>query len=90
MVMGYANKYFLELMGWLYIRYVQKRPKELMINQDEIQVTYNFKDPIEILFDQLEMGQKHANAVNLTFSYQKMAYTSAAKIFATQEYTHAY
>ena len=28
-----------------------------MINQDEMQVTYSIKDPIEILFGQTETGQ---------------------------------
>ena len=34
MGMGYANKYFLELMDWLYVRYVQITPVELMRNQE--------------------------------------------------------
>ena len=34
MGMGYANKYFLELMDWLYVRYVQITPVELVRNQE--------------------------------------------------------
>ena len=57
MVMGYANKYFVELMDWLYVWYGQITPGDLMLNQEEMQATYNAEDPIEILFDQIETGK---------------------------------
>ena len=34
MVMGYANNSFVELVDWIYIRYVQITPRDLMSNQD--------------------------------------------------------
>ena len=37
MVIGYANKSFVELMDWIYVRYEQIIPRDLMRNQDEIQ-----------------------------------------------------
>ena len=47
-------------MYMLYISYGQITLVDLMKNQDEMQVTYNFKDPVEILFDLMEMGQEFA------------------------------
>ena len=41
MVMGYANKSFIDLMDWLYVRYGQITPGDLMQNQKDIQATYN-------------------------------------------------
>ena len=37
MVIGYANKSFVELMDWIYVRYEQIIPRDLIRNQDEIQ-----------------------------------------------------
>ena len=56
-VMGYANKSFVDLMDWMYVRYGQITPGEKMQNQEEMQATYNVKDPINILFYQIETGQ---------------------------------
>ena len=50
-VMGWANKYFVELMYWIYLSYVQITPRDLMINQGKMKVTYSIEDPIEIPFD---------------------------------------
>ena len=44
--MGYGNKYFVELMEWIYVRYVQIMPVYLMRNQEKMQATYNVLDPI--------------------------------------------
>ena len=68
MVMGYANKSFVELMDWLYVRYDQIMPGYLMQNQENMKATYDVKDPIHILFDQIEMGYKFAVAGNPPFS----------------------
>ena len=43
MLMGYANKSFVELTEWLYVRYRQITPGDLMKNQYEMQATYNVK-----------------------------------------------
>ena len=90
MVMGYANKSFVDLMDWIYVRYVKIMPGELMHNQDEMRSTYNFKLPIEILFNQMQMGQEFAISGNSPFFDQKLAYMRVTKILATQEYTHVY
>ena len=58
MVMGYPNKYSVELMYWIYVRYVKIMTVDLMNNQDRIQSTYNIDDLIEILFEQMEMVQE--------------------------------
>ena len=57
MVMGYANNYFVNMMEWMYAWCGQITPGDLMRNQEEMQATYNFQDPINILFDQIKMGQ---------------------------------
>ena len=57
MVMGYDNKSFVEFMSWLHVWYSQIMPRDLIMNQEKMQATYNIKDPIEILFDQIEMIQ---------------------------------
>ena len=41
MVLGYANNSFVQLMDWFYIWYVQIMPRDLLINQDKMQATYN-------------------------------------------------
>ena len=46
MVMGYANKSFVEVVEWLCVGYFQITPGCLMRNQDKIQVTYNSKETI--------------------------------------------
>ena len=45
MVLGYANNSFVQLMDWFYIWYVQIMPRDLLINQDKMQTTYNIEDP---------------------------------------------
>ena len=56
MVMGYAKKSFVNILDWMYVRYDHITPGYLMQKQEEMQATYNVKDPIDILFDQNEMG----------------------------------
>ena len=51
-----------------------------MRNQEEMQVTYNVKDPIEIMFGQTETGQDD----------RQLADMGVVKIHATQENNHAY
>ena len=58
MVVRYANKYFVEMMNWIYDRYGQITPGDLMNNQNEIQATYNIGDLIEIMFDQMYKVQE--------------------------------
>ena len=61
-----------------------------MINQEDMQATYNVEYPIKILFDHIETGQDFAVAGNLPFSGWQLADIGVAKILATQEYTHLY
>ena len=51
MVIGYANKSFVELMDCLYVSYVQITSGDIIQNEEEMQATYNIEDPIEIMFD---------------------------------------
>ena len=88
--MGYTNKYFVKLMNWMYVRYGQIKPGDLIRNHEQIQVTYNVEDTIEILFDQIETGQKIAVVGTSPFSDSHIADMGVAKILVTQEYTHAY
>ena len=60
------------------------------MNQDEIQATYNVKDPIEILFDQIETGKESAIAGNSPFSDRNLSDMGVTKILAKKECTHAY
>ena len=53
MIMGYANKSFVELLEQMYVQYGQITPVFLMSNQEEMQATYNVEDTIYILFDQI-------------------------------------
>ena len=46
MVMEYAHKYFVDIMNWIYVRYGQITPRDLMKNQGTIQETYHAEDPI--------------------------------------------
>ena len=57
MVMVYAKTLFVKLMDWICIRCGQITPKDLIKNRDKMQATYNIKDPIDIMFDQIETGQ---------------------------------
>ena len=56
-----------------------------MKDQDDMQVTYNVKYSIEILFRQMETGQEFLIAWNSPFSYRQLADMSVAKNLATQE-----
>ena len=51
---------------------------------------YHVEEPIEILFDQLDMGLEFAIAGNSPFSDHQLADMGIAQILATWEYTHAY
>ena len=51
LLMGNTNKTSVELIDWLYIRYRQIMPVDLMKKQDTIQTSYHVEEPIEILFD---------------------------------------
>ena len=55
-----------------------------------MQATYNSEDPIEILFDQIKMGQEFSATWNSPFYDWQLADMDIAKILATQEYTHVY
>ena len=56
LVMGYTNKTIIELMDWLDICYRQITPSDIM-NDHNMQELYDFKELIEILFGQIEMGR---------------------------------
>ena len=86
--MNYAKILFVKLMDWICVRCDQITPGDLMKNQDKMQATYNIKFPIEILFDQMEMGQEFAITGNYPFYDQHLADMGITQIFATQEYTH--
>ena len=73
MVMGYANKSFIDLMDWLYVRYGQITPGDLMQNQKDIQATYNTQDPIKTPFDKIKTGKEFAVAGNSPFFDQQLA-----------------
>ena len=87
MVMGYANKSFIDLMDWLYVRYGQITPGDLMQNQKDIQATYNTQDPIKTPFDKIKTGKEFAVAGNSPFSDHQLAEMGVSKTLATQEYT---
>ena len=90
MLMGYANKSFVELIDWIYVRYGQITPVDLTRNQGKMKSMYNVEDPIEILFYQMDTGQEFTIAGNSSFSDWQLADMGVAKIVATQEYTHEY
>ena len=90
LVMGFANKTFMERMDWLYTCYGKITLIHLMKNQDKMQTSYHVEGPIEILFDQINMGQELLIAVNSPLSDRKHSYIGIAQILATQVYTHAY
>ena len=75
---------FVILRDSLYVRYVQITPGDLTRNQDEVQAMYNVKDPIEIMFDQMDIGQEFEIAGNLPFSGRHLVDMGVTKIFATQ------
>ena len=56
MMIRYANKFFVELMDWLYIRYGQITPGYLIKKKEYTQATYNVEDPTKILFLNIETG----------------------------------
>ena len=89
-VMGYANRAFVKMVRWLYVRCFQITPGHHMRNQEDIEGTYNVKDPINIFFDQIDMVQELSVAGNVPFSNWKLADTGVEKILETQEYTHVY
>ena len=61
-----------------------------MQNQEDMQGMYNVEDPINILFDQIDMGQEFSVEGNSPFSDWKLIDMGVAKSLATQEYTHSY
>ena len=68
LVMGFANKTFVEQMDRLYTGYGKITPWDLMKNQDKMQTSYHIEEAIEILFDQINMGQELLIAVTSPFS----------------------
>ena len=74
------KKDFFELMDWLYVQYVPITPLHLIQNQEEMQATYNIKDPIKILFDQIKMGQDFYIPGNSPFSDHYLADMGVKKI----------
>ena len=90
LVMGYSRNTFVELMGFVYIRYRKITPGDLMKNQDTMQAFYHVEDPIEIIFGQIKTGQEFAISGNPPFSDRHFADMGIAQILAMQEYTHAY
>ena len=73
LLMGYADKTFLEQMDWLYIHYGKIMPRDLIKNQDMMPTLYHVEEPIEILFDQIETGQECLITVNFPFSNRQLA-----------------
>ena len=55
-----------------------------MQNQDEMQVTHNVKDPIKILFGQMETGKELTIVGNSPLSDRKLADMGVAKGLTTQ------
>ena len=55
-------------MDWFYIQYGKITPRDLMKNQDTMQAAYYFKYPIEIIFNQIELGQELIIAGNSPLS----------------------
>ena len=55
-----------------------------MQNQEEIQATYNVKNPIDILFYQIDTGQESAVAGTSPFSDRQLAEMGVAKFLSTQ------
>ena len=49
-----------------------------------MQAMYNVKDPIEIMFDQMDIGQEFEIAGNLPFSGRHLVDMGVTKIFATR------
>ena len=65
-------------------------PGDLIINQDKMQVIYNVKYPIKILFNQMDMGKLFAISGILPLFDSQLADMGVAKILVTQEYTCSY
>ena len=82
--MVHANKSYVELMDWLYVQCGQIAPGDLMQNQEEIQATYNVKNPIDILFYQIDTGQESAVAGTSPFSDRQLAEMGVANFLSTQ------
>ena len=72
-------------MDWIYVQYSQITPGDTMQNQEDMQGTYNAEDPIDVLFDQIDMEQEFAVAGNSPFSDQQLADMGVTNIMATQE-----
>ena len=58
MVMGYVNKYFRELMDWIYLWYGHITPRDLILKQEGMQETYNFKYPLRSCWDRKRWENK--------------------------------
>ena len=71
-------------MDWIYVRYVQITPRDLMRNQDKIQATYKAEELIEILFNQMETGQEFTMTRNTPFSERNLVDMGVDKILSTQ------
>ena len=83
--MGYVNKMFVEIIDWLYIRYLHITPIDLMKKQYTVQEFNHAEELIEILFDQIEMRQEFAITGNSPFGDRQIAKMGIAQILATQE-----
>ena len=85
MVMVYAKMSFVEFMDCLYLRYGHITPGDLMRNKEDMQGTYNAEDPINIMFDQIDIGQEFAVERNSQFSDWQLVDMGVTKIMALQE-----
>ena len=55
-----------------------------------MKVTYNVKESIDIMFDQMKMGQDFTIAGKPPFSDRQLTDMGVAKTLATRDYTHVY
>ena len=66
--MGNGNKYFVEFMDQLYVIYGKITPGDLMKKQYTMQAAYQVEETIEIISNQIDMGQEFTIAGNSPFS----------------------
>ena len=71
-------------MVWLYIRYGKVMPSEIMNNQGTMQSMYKIEDPVEIIFNQIEVGKEFAIVVNSTFTDRQLSDMRTDQIIATE------
>eukprot|EP00957_Ditylum_brightwellii_P099524 7581005-Ditylum_brightwellii.AAC.1 len=79
----FGNRSFLDAIIHLYQRYGSVSPEDLRANADKTDKTFDPNQPITLLFNQIEDGQKFATAAGVSFTHDQLVKKSEQLVLAT-------